>query len=162
MHEITIEKEDMKFSSAHFTIFERSIERLHGHNYQVRLRLRADRLQHGLLIDFGVLKQEARRLCAELDEHVLLAGQHPELQIRSAGDSLELQCRGKRWSLPAEDCRILPVANISCECLAAHLCGSIAARLRQPLLAAGVHTLVVEVQESPGQSGAADLDLAAG
>jgi len=162
MHEITIEKEDMKFSSAHFTIFEQSIERLHGHNYQVRLRLRADRLQHGLLIDFAVLKHEVRRLCAELDEHVLLAGEHPELQIRTSGESLELQCRGKRWLLPAEDCCVLPLANVSCECLAAYFCRSIADRLRQPLQAAGVHTLVTEVQESPGQAGSAGLDLAAG
>jgi 6-pyruvoyltetrahydropterin/6-carboxytetrahydropterin synthase len=161
LYEITLGKEDMKFSSAHFTLFDGAMERLHGHNYHVLLTVKALRLRRGLLLDFGILKQEARRLCAELDEALLVPGDCPELELLRAGDEIELRLRGKRYVLPAEDCRVLPVPNMSCECLAAYFCHSLMARLETPLRAAGVLSLAATVEESPGQSGRCEEALGA-
>lgn len=153
IHEISLGKEDMKFSSAHFTLFADSMERLHGHNYRVLLTVKARRLQHGLLLDFAVVKQEARRLCAELDEACLIPAASPEVTIQKSDHEIEIRCRGKRYVFPAEDCRLLPVENLSCECLATYFCHTLLERLHQPLRAAGVVSLAVAVEESPGQSG---------
>ena len=161
LYEITLGKEDMKFSSAHFTIFESTAERLHGHNYRVRVTLKARRLRAGLLLDFGLLKQEARRLCGEIDEALLLPGESADVTLRRQGDEIEVRCRDKRYVLPAEDCRILPVANVSCECLAAWFCRTLVDRLSADLLAAGVVSLAATIEESPGQSGRCEEALGA-
>ncbi len=161
IHEISLGKEDMKFSSAHFTLFESAMERLHGHNYRVQLTLRAKTLQHGLLVDFGTVKVEARRLCAELDETLLLPGAAADLQITSRDGEIEVRCRGKRYVLPAEDCTILPVPNVSCECLAQYFCTTLVERLHDALRSGGVVAFAATVEESPGQSGRCETQLEA-
>jgi 6-pyruvoyltetrahydropterin/6-carboxytetrahydropterin synthase len=143
----------MKFSSAHFTLFDATMERLHGHNYRVQITVKARRLRQGLLLDFGVLKQEARRLCADLDEVLLVPGECSELELAQSGTEVELRIRGKRYVLPAEDCRVLPVPNMSCECLAAYFCHTLIERLEPLLRQAGVLSLAATVEESPGQNG---------
>lgn len=162
IHEISLGKEDMKFSSAHFTLFENSAERLHGHNYRVLLLLRGAALRDGLLLDFATVKTEARRLCNELDETLLLPGTASGLQITRANGEVEVRCRGKRYVLPESDCRILPIPNASCECLAEYFCATLVERLRPALMAAGVLSLAATVEESPGQSGRCEIALASG
>jgi len=162
IYEITLGKENMKFSSAHFTIFENSAERLHGHNYRVLLTVKASRLRRGLLLDFGLLKQEARALCGELDEVLLLPGNCPEVHLQQQDTELEVRCRDKRYVLPAADCRVLPIANVSCECLAEYFCHTLIERLRVPLREAGVVSLAATVEESPGQSGRCEEALTQG
>jgi 6-pyruvoyltetrahydropterin/6-carboxytetrahydropterin synthase len=153
LYEITLAKENMKFSSAHFTIFEHGVERLHGHNYRVVLSLKSSRLRDGMVLDFSFLKQEARRLCAELDETLLLPAQCGDLTVETRGTEIEVRCRAKRYVLPAEDCRLLPIPNVTCECLAEYFCRTLLERLRPRLRDAGVVALVATVDESPGQSG---------
>jgi 6-pyruvoyl-tetrahydropterin synthase len=50
--EVFVGKEDFKFSAAHFVAFDGFRERLHGHNYQVAVRLKGQQvsmLTHHLL-----------------------------------------------------------------------------------------------------------------
>jgi 6-pyruvoyltetrahydropterin/6-carboxytetrahydropterin synthase len=159
-HEIALGKEDMKFSSAHFTLLADRVERLHGHNYRLIVTLRARALRDGLLLDFALVKQEARRLCADLDERLLLPGACAELRIEPRGDALVLDCRGKHYEIPAGDCRILPIPNVSCESLAEYFCATLVATLRPQLTAAGVVAVAATVEESPGQSGRCEEVLA--
>ena len=50
---IVLEKEYFKFSCAHFLIFpDGTKERLHGHNYRVRVEITGDLSDRGLVIDF--------------------------------------------------------------------------------------------------------------
>jgi 6-pyruvoyltetrahydropterin/6-carboxytetrahydropterin synthase len=159
VYEITLAKENMKFSSAHFTVFAAGVERLHGHNYRVFLTLKSTRLRGGMLLDFAFLKQEARRLCAELDETLLLPAECPDLVIEARAAEIEVHCRAKRYVLPAEDCRLLPIPNVTCECLAEYFCRTLLERLRPQLRDAGVVALVTTVEESPGQSGRCEESL---
>ena len=65
MHHSTtlhLAKQNFKFSSAHFLIFdEKSAERLHGHNYQVKVHIFASNQAQdeakGYFVDFNVLKK---------------------------------------------------------------------------------------------------------
>jgi 6-pyruvoyl-tetrahydropterin synthase len=42
--EVFVGKEDFKFSAAHFVAFDGFRERLHGHNYQVAVRLKGQQV----------------------------------------------------------------------------------------------------------------------
>jgi 6-pyruvoyltetrahydropterin/6-carboxytetrahydropterin synthase len=66
MYSVRVETE---FSAAHYLSHYRGkCENLHGHNYRVRLWARGEDLDEGgVLIDFAVLKDCLRRVCAELD-----------------------------------------------------------------------------------------------
>jgi hypothetical protein len=81
-----IDKESHKFSAAHFTIFSATErERLHGHNYSVSARIVAPMGDNGFSADYNVYKTRLARLCDELDEYMLLAGDSPYQTIEEAG-----------------------------------------------------------------------------
>ena len=57
------------FSAAHFLArYHGKCERLHGHNYRVRVTAAGAELDEGgMLLDFGVMKAALRRITGELD-----------------------------------------------------------------------------------------------
>jgi 6-pyruvoyltetrahydropterin/6-carboxytetrahydropterin synthase len=61
------------FAAAHqLRNFRGKCENLHGHNWKVEVVLRGSQLDEtGVLVDFGVVKQAAREILAELDHHYL-------------------------------------------------------------------------------------------
>lgn len=61
------------FAAAHFlTHYHGKCERLHGHNYRVRLHARGPSLDGGgMLVDFGELKRALREVLAMLDHGLL-------------------------------------------------------------------------------------------
>jgi len=65
------------FAAAHFLAhYHGKCERLHGHNYRVRVTATGDRLDDGgMLVDFGVLKAALKAILAELDHSSL--NDHP-------------------------------------------------------------------------------------
>jgi 6-pyruvoyltetrahydropterin/6-carboxytetrahydropterin synthase len=151
---IAIEKDYLKFSAAHFLIFpDGSAERLHGHNYKVYVEVQTDLDAHGLVVNFKEIKPLIRELCDQLDEHLLLPGQHPELRAERIGDHYEVRYRERRYLIPADEVIVLPISNSSAENLAAWFGRELRVRMREswPLLL--VRSISVGVEETPGQRG---------
>jgi 6-pyruvoyltetrahydropterin/6-carboxytetrahydropterin synthase len=70
MFEIVVEK---SFSAAHFLpAFHGKCQRLHGHNYRVRVYLRGDTLDgNGMLADFGAVKEALGEALERYDHYCL-------------------------------------------------------------------------------------------
>jgi 6-pyruvoyltetrahydropterin/6-carboxytetrahydropterin synthase len=152
---IFLEKENFKFSCAHFLIFpDGSKERLHGHNYRVRVEIEGDLSEHGLVIDFLDAKPVIRELCDFLDEHWLVAGEHPELKIERLEDGhSSVVYREFRYLVPSAEILVLPISNTSVENLATWFGRELKARLRERFGATQVSRLRVAISETPGQLG---------
>ena len=152
---IDIYKEYFHFSSAHFLIFpDGEAERLHGHNYRVTVELESELTEHGLVLDFKLVKPVVRELCDELDERFLVPGEHPVLTHRELdAESTEVRYRDKRYVIPSEDVLVLPINNSSSENLAAWFGRELMARLAQRFAGLEVRRMRVAVEETPGQSG---------
>lgn len=146
---LELARSDIGFSAAHFSILEGRSERLHGHNYRVSLSARGPVGEEGTVVDFAQLKQALRRLCAELDERMLVPTASPQLTVEAEGDCVRLVEGTRRFVMPLADVVLLPIVNSTCECLAAHLLG----RLREAL-GATPYRLRVQVEETPGQGAA--------
>ena len=147
-------KDRQKFAAAHFTVFhDGDAERLHGHNYTVRVAFEAETLQLGLIAPFAALKAEINRLCAGWDEYVLLPNACPWGTVTRADGQvtfrLETPKLCKTYSFPAEDVQILPCDNVSCENLVTLFAAKLAAVL--PAAAPGVTAIEVTIGESSGQ-----------
>jgi len=151
-HRFTLQlaKGDFKFAAAHFTWFaDGSAERLHGHNYRVSVAVSGARLgADGMLVEARRVKDEIRKLCAALDERVLLPEPSERVAIEQRGDGIEARVAGRSYRLPAGDVVQLRIANVSVEGLAQHLWRELA-RTLAPL---PLESLAVEVAESDGQS----------
>ena len=151
-YSVVVAKDYLKFAAAHFIAYPGFREPLHGHNYQVSVRVEAALGPDGYVLDFGLVKRVAKALCEELDERVLVPERSDCLTVTRTGDGVEVTTEGgQRFRFPADDVRLLPIAHSSAEELASYLL----VRLRDALRAeAGGRSLValeVGVAEAPGQ-----------
>jgi 6-pyruvoyl-tetrahydropterin synthase len=152
-YSVVVAKDYLKFAAAHFIAYPGFREPLHGHNYQVSVRVEAELGPDGYVLDFGVVKRVARDLCAELDERVLVPGRSECLRIAATGDAVELETeRGERFRFPAGDACVLPIAHSSAEELASYLLGRLRDALREAAGDRGLVALEVGVAEAPGQA----------
>ena len=156
---IHIDKDYLKFSAAHFLIFQDgSAERLHGHNYKVFIDLENELDQHGLVLNFREVKPLVRELVDELDEHLLIPGQHPVLTYRDLGaGSTEIRYQERRYLVPTAEVLVLPISNTSAENLAAWLADSLLIRLGDKYPGLVPALLRVGVEETPGQRGVVEV-----
>ncbi len=148
-------KENFKFSSAHFLIFdEKSAEMLHGHNYQVRVDIdcpgHLEQNQLGYFIDFNILKKTIKSRLDQWDEHVLLPAKHPDMKYKVSldGKNYDIHFRDRFYSLPISEVIWLEITNTSVE----QLSGILAKEFFNVFQKLHVSKICVEVEETRGQS----------
>lgn len=152
---IDLAKENFKFSAAHFLIFpDGSAERLHGHNYRVFCEIEGRLSEHGLVLDFKMVKPVVRELCDELDEHWLVPGEHPVLRWAERADGLiEVRYLDRYYCAPREDVIVLPINNSSSENLATWFARELLKRLSKRFPDTVLVRLRLAVEETSGQRG---------
>ncbi len=152
-YSLFLKKENFKFSSAHFTIFDANTsEALHGHNYRVSVRLKAKdkKLKNEMVCDFNLVKGFVKSACDSLDEKVLIPQRSPFLKIQKANNfknHTHVIYNSKNYILPDEDLLMLDMENITSEALARHM-----AHALQFDLAKYFSAITVGIEETRGQS----------
>ncbi len=121
MHGLSIDDPKLNFSSSHFIVNHDKCERLHGHNYQVKIRLTGELGKNFMVIDFKEAKDKVKILCDRLDHSILLPGDSQSLQIQEKDEQTEVRSSEKFYSFPKEDCVILPLPATTAEELAVYL-----------------------------------------
>jgi len=151
-YSVVVSKDYLKFAAAHFIAYPGFREPLHGHNYQMSVRVEAALGPDGYVLDFGLVKRLAKALCEELDERVVLPERSDCLTVREEGEVVSVTTEtGDHFAFPRGDVRLLPIAHSSAEELAAYLLERLRAAL---VIEAGGRALValeVGVAEAPGQ-----------
>ena len=165
---IHLSKQNFKFSSAHFLIFdEHSAEMLHGHNYQVRVdltcssasaenELRGDKSQLGYFVDFNILKKTIKTRLDQWDEHVLLPAKHPDMKYKVSvdGKNYDIHFRDRFYSLPINEVIWLEITNTSVEQFSKIL----ATEFYHAFKKFHIQKICVEVEETRGQSASTSID----
>lgn len=146
-------KQNFKFSSAHFLIFDsKSAEKLHGHNYQVRVEIgvpsEIELSAQGYFIDFNVFKKYIKARLDQWDEMVLLPADHPEMKISKKAPSLEVRFRDRFYVFPENEVHLLKVTNTSVEQLSRILAEDFFREFQKYQ----VSKIEVWVEETQGQS----------
>ena len=157
--EVHVSKDTFKFNAAHFVAYPGFRERLHGHNYKVAVRLKGSRKigPDGYVIDFGNIKEVAKKICKSLNEHFLCPIYSDVIKVEEVQKdqqlSVKLTCEdGATFLFPKSDCAMLPIVHATTEELAIYLYGEIVNSLgNSHLRSRGIHTLSVNVSEAPGQ-----------
>ena len=151
-YRVEVSSDFLRFAAAHFIAFPGFREPLHGHNYQMSVRVDAALGADGYVIDFCVVKRVAERLCAELAERTLVPMRSDCLVIETVAGSVRMTTLdGARFEFPAADCALLPIVHSSAEELAAHLLGRLRDALAAEVQGRDIHAIAVGVAEAPGQ-----------
>lgn len=148
---LLLSKQNFKFSSAHFLIFdESSAEMLHGHNYRVRIKMNFHKGVEnvtGYLGDFHVFKKAIKEKLDQWDEHILLPAKHPDIKVAIKDKSLELRFRDRFYVFPKNEVILLPIYNTSVELLS----GLLAKEFFEKFEPMGLEKIHVFVEETLGQ-----------
>ncbi len=150
---VRVYKEQLTFCSAHFLLFaDGTRERLHGHNYRVSVELTGSLDEIGVVVDFMKLKPIVKALCDDLDHRTLIPSENTWLTLREDADSLEIIHGQERFLIPRRDLVLLPIPNSSVEHMARYLCDRLTERLFEELPSSSITSVLVELEESRGQS----------
>ena len=113
---VDVTKEQFVFSAAHFITFAGDIcERIHGHNYGVRVRVDGPLDRNRYVVDFIALRDAVLEQTRALDHHVILPRDHTEILVSSDVTETTVRFRDRRWVFPNDDCVVLPVVNTTAE-----------------------------------------------
>ncbi|MFM8268931.1 MAG: 6-pyruvoyl trahydropterin synthase family protein [Pseudomonadota bacterium] len=157
--QIHLRKENLKFSSAHMTVFpDGTKEALHGHNYQVELTLQLKDSSFKKMVSFSVFKEALKTLVKDWDEKVLIAEKNPFYEeVSRSKKEIEFKVCKKRYVLPMDEVEFLPIENISSEALAECLLKGWVKEVGEGKLKNWTERVVLRVDESPGQGASVEL-----
>jgi len=151
---IEVDKDYFNFASAHFLIFNNgSREPLHGHNYQVSVRMEGELDRSGVVLDFITFKPVVKKICDALDHRTLIQTKCPKLRVRTTSGAVEIVYRKQRLLLPRNDVILLPLANTSTELMAEYVAQEIRRQVRRQFPHGRIRLMEVEVEETRGQRG---------
>ncbi|MBV9012603.1 MAG: 6-carboxytetrahydropterin synthase [Pseudonocardiales bacterium] len=152
---VEVGRGEFSFSAAHAGLHDGEFESLHGHTFQLTLRLSGIPADDGMLIEFGKVKAALREAIDPLRRRTMMPGRSEEVLITSENDTLSIVAGRKRYVLPAEDVVVLPLANTTTEAIAGYLLE----RALPYLPGYGLTTVELEVSEAPDTSASARFDF---
>lgn len=157
---IGVAKENLKFSAAHFIAYPGFREPLHGHNYQVSVRVEGQLGPQGYVLDFGLVKRIVGDIVAGLNERTIVPALSDCLRIETIDNSkVAIHYNQEQFVLPAADVRLLPIVHSSAEELARFIWTELRATLVRQGQHGGILALEVSVAEAPGQFATYCADL---
>ena len=150
---IHVAKENLKFSAAHFIAYPGFREPLHGHNYQVGVRVEGRLTGTGYVIDFGLIKKLTKEILDRLDEHTIIPADSDCLKIdRIAGGQIRVAYERDVFTFPEADVFLAPIMHSSAEELARYIWNELHAALLARGALADATMLEISVAEGPGQA----------
>lgn len=150
---VSVHPGELHFNAAHFITFNNSCENLHGHNFHLRIQAWGDNNSDAFVIDFVQLNRLAAGICRELNDKVLLPGSSEEIRVQEQDGQIEVSSYDKRFSLPAGNCLVLPIANTTAEMLAWYIMETLIPLLERHSSLTQVETLELAVEEADQQWG---------
>ncbi len=149
---VELQKESMKFSAGHTTIFSKTDrEPLHGHMYAVYLALTTEVEENGMTFDYRYYKEKIHVLCKHLNQTFLMPQFSPFLEYSEDDEYLYFTFNNKKIPFLREDVTILPVTNITVEELSKWFVNELISD-EQELNKNRIQKLIVKVFSAPGQS----------
>ena len=149
---VSIGKEMLRFTAAHFIAFRGFREPLHGHTYQAQVTVSGPVGPDGYVVDFLVLKKVAEEECARLHFRTLLPRESDCLTIEEQEAVIAVQCEdGSHFLFPRQDVCLLPIVHTSSEEIARYLIARLRERLREAR-GNSIQTIEVLIEDIPGQT----------
>lgn len=159
---IHVAKENLKFSAAHFIAYPGFREPLHGHNYQVGIRVHGSLSGTGYVLDFGLIKELTKEIVDRLNERTLVPLNSDCLSIERDSGQVRIRYEQDEFVLPARDVCLLPIAHSSAEELARYIWIELHNALKARGALAEIVAMEVSVGEAPGQSASYSQQISRG
>lgn len=156
---VELQKESMKFSAGHTTIFSATDrEPLHGHMYGVYLALTTWVENNGMTFDYRYYKERIHNLCRQLNQTFLMPQFSPFLEYAEDDEYLYFTFNHKKIPFLREDVTLMPLSNITVEELSRWFVNELI-KDKTELSRHCIEKIVVKVFSAPGQSASHEWHL---
>ncbi len=149
---VELQKESMKFSAGHTTIFSATErEPLHGHHYGVYLGLTTLVEDNGMTFDYRYYKERIHNLCRHLNQTFLMPERSPFLEFSEDEEYYYFTFNKKKIPFLKEDVTLMPLTNITVEELSRWFVHELV-KDEEELKRHRIEKVVVKIFSAPGQS----------
>ncbi len=141
------------FSACHFLIGYSRCDRLHGHDYSVKLRMKYHSEIIDQFFDFRVVNSWVNQIINELNHKILLPERSPGIKIQPIrnGENWLILLQGKEYSFPQKDVKILKgIEQTTCEHLAEYIHKFISSKMKETGKYEMVSELTIILSETVG------------
>jgi 6-pyruvoyl tetrahydropterin synthase/QueD family protein len=149
---VHVAKENLKFSAAHFIAYPGFREPLHGHNYQVGVKIEGSLGATGYVLDFGVIKRLLKEIVDRLDERTIIPTHSDCLRIEHEDNKVRVWYELDEFVFPLADVAMLAIEHSSAEELARFIWQELYSVLSTQQNLKDVMMMEVSVAEGPGQA----------
>jgi len=121
MYGLVVDSPQMRFSSSHFIVEHEKCERIHGHNYKVKIELKGELDKNRMVMDFRMIKDVVLEVIDRLDHKLLLPSKNGTMKLVKKEDQIEVTTATKFYSIPKEDYLLLPIKSTTAEDLSKYI-----------------------------------------
>jgi len=147
-------RRNIRFSAAHCILGHETCGNLHGHTYAISARVQGELQPMGMVMDFTQLSQVLKNLAEQLDHKTLIPSNNTVVNVTKETVTLQSDC--KTYSIPRQDCVLLPMEQVTAEELATYIASQVQQHLTFPKT---VTSLEIIVDEGYGYSASTTLHL---
>ena len=135
---------NLRFSSAHVIPGHESCGFIHGHSYFVDIEIEGERAwKFDFVADFKDVKGYTKAVCKELDHRLLIPVYNELIDFKDfdkqsgfvdelkPNKTIHFKIDGKGYSIPSEDCVLLPLPYTSAEELSKYFAENLAQKLSE-------------------------------
>ena len=113
---LELKTDAMKFSAGHFMMHDATRrETMHGHDYQVSVRLLTRIIQNGMSFDVRDFKKLVANLCKSLDYRFILPAQSDFIRLEETESHWLAKLQEESISFLKRDAVVLPICNSTLE-----------------------------------------------
>jgi 6-pyruvoyltetrahydropterin/6-carboxytetrahydropterin synthase len=137
----------LRFSSCHIIPKHDKCGRLHGHTYTIHSKIQGTLNEHGIILDFEIIKNALREVIIELDHKLLVPIKNRQFKIEK-GESVRIYLDDKEYQMPKDDVVFLDIESATAESLANYILKQLLSYIEIPK---NVTSIELGVDEGWGQ-----------
>lgn len=120
----------LRFSAAHIIPAHDTCGCIHGHSYFVDIEIKGEKEgEYDFVVDFKIIKSIVKELCYSLDHRLLIPIYNDKMDFKGMDkddlsiesflkhDSIQFKIEDKVYTIPKDDCVLLPLKYSSAESL---------------------------------------------
>lgn len=138
----------LRFSACHIIPKHDKCGRLHGHTYTIHSKIQGSLNEHGIILDFEIIKNALREVIIDLDHKLLIPTKNKRFQITDGEDMLISLDGDKQYQIPKEDVILVNIESATAEALANYILEKLIMIIEIP---PNVRTIEIGVDEGWGQ-----------
>jgi 6-pyruvoyltetrahydropterin/6-carboxytetrahydropterin synthase len=139
---------NLRFSASHFIPFHGKCQRLHGHDYGLKVIIEGEINENFMLVDFIEIKKNLRDFLEKIDHHVIIPSKSRFIDVQELEARVIVSFEDKEYIFPSEDVYFMDIEVTTAEEISRYILEKF---LQSFSIPSNVKKISICIEEGPGQ-----------